>query len=337
MRRLIALLCVLLSCVPQVFAEDNPVEKVCVMLDARLDYDNAFGTVDKSFNGFKAKYIFFKVNGSFGDSWSYVYRHRLNKIKLNSDFLTSIDFAYLSWKSTEHWSVTAGKESIAIGGYEYDAFPSDLYNTSEFWNNVNCFLFTVGGKYSFNSAKDSFTLQLSESPFRESKRKDIYGLNFLWKGSHGPWSTLYSANYFDQYGEGGMGYVSLGNRFVWGRNCFDLDFQLRTGISSGNLSIGGDFTVVANFRHDFSDKLGTFLKYSHDHNNDNLADTFVMPGTSINNAGFGLEFFPYKKIIRLHLCGNYNFGDNGNPNGALVDGRLTLMLGLTWSMRLFKA
>ncbi len=34
------------------------------------------------------------------------------------------------------WGVQGGKEVVAIGGFEYDRAPIDLYSCSVFWNNV---------------------------------------------------------------------------------------------------------------------------------------------------------------------------------------------------------
>lgn len=335
MRRIFALLCIVSLLSLRLSAQDLPADRVNVTLDARLDYDNAFGTADKSFNGFKGKYLLFKVTGNLGEHWSYVYRQRPNKINKNSDFMNSIDFAHLTWKAENHWSVTAGKQTVAIGGYEYDAVPIDLYFTSEFWSNVNCFIFAAGGTYATTSGKDSFTFQLSESPFRERTLKDLYGVNLMWSGSHGIWSTLYSANFFDEYRKGGIGYISLGNRLSLGKSTLDIDFQSRIGIAPRKVTFGSDFTAIVNWKYEFNAKWDAFVKYSHDHNKDNYADLYVLPGTSINSVGGGVEFFPYKKSIRLHLCGFYGFGDNANPSGTLVDGKFALMIGFTWKMKLF--
>lgn len=339
MRRLIALFSLALAGLMPAWADEGETssspDKVNVSIQARLDYQDAFGTDDSKFDGFKGKYLLLKVTGDLGEHWSYVYRQRPNKINTEPEFYNSIDFAHLTWRDGRHWSITAGKQCVAIGGYEYDAVPIDLYFASEFWDNVNCFLFGVGGTYKTTKGADSFTFQISESPFRDYKRKAIYGANFMWNGTHGCWSTIWSVNFFDQYRKGGTGYLSLGNRFLWGRNTLDVDLQASAGISADDFVFGKSFSIMTNWSHKFHEKIDAFAKYTYDHNTSNYADEYVLPHTHISTYGAGVEFYPYKRLIRLHLVGYYSSGANTNPAGVLIPGRFAISVGFTWKMQLF--
>lgn len=53
-------------------------------------------------------------------------RHRLNKKNNDASFFDATDWLYLAYRK-DNWELSAGKQVVAIGGYEYDAAPIDLY------------------------------------------------------------------------------------------------------------------------------------------------------------------------------------------------------------------
>ena len=51
---------------------------------------------------------------------------------IDAGFFNATDWFYVDYKPTEQWTLSAGKQVIDIGGWEYDYAPINLYYCSEF-------------------------------------------------------------------------------------------------------------------------------------------------------------------------------------------------------------
>ena len=92
-------------------------------------------------SGAKGDYLNLKLNGTIGSNFSYSWRQRFNKKINDSHFFDATDWVYLTYQTDAHWSLSAGKQVVLIGGYEYDAAPIDIFMASEYWNNIPCYQF----------------------------------------------------------------------------------------------------------------------------------------------------------------------------------------------------
>ena len=213
-----------------VYAQDS--ELLRLRIEARLDYMQEYVEGNKINNnsGFKGKYLNIRMDGNLTDNFSYSYRQRLNKPNVNATFFDATDWLTLTYKF-KNWSVSAGKQVVAIGGYEYDRAPIDLYFCSEYWNNIACYQMGVSGNYTTTAGKDQILFQFCESPFRKNpsnlSNKEMFAYNLMWYGNHGFFSSMYSINFMEYLPGKYINYIALGNRFTFGKFALELDIMNR--------------------------------------------------------------------------------------------------------------
>ena len=304
--------------------------------EVRVDYQRDYidGDAQKSDCGFKGKYVNFQLDGTIAKGFTYSYRQRLNKAHADQSFFDATDWAYLNYQADEHWTLSGGKQVVAIGGYEYDRAPIDLYYCSEFWNNIPCYELGVSATYAFNGGKDRVMGQVCESPFRQ-QGEDMYGYSMMWMGSHGLLNTLYSANAFEYAPGKFIYYLALGHELTWGGTRLQLDLMNRA--SKGQTFFLKDCSVMAELRHGVSKQCDVTLKMTYDVNKTNsVADQCVLPHTEITRVGGGVEYYPIKnsREVRLHANAYYSWGKNGNANGTRQPKQTMVNLGATWKVKI---
>lgn len=308
-------------------------ELVRLKMQTRIDYQREYmgGEAVKDNCGFKGKYFMLLLDGRINEHFSYAYRQRLNKENSRPSFFDATDWAYLTYQPDRHWSITAGKQPVAVGGYEYDANPVDVYYASEYWNNIPCFQLGAMVAYSTKSGNDKIALQCSQSPF-EANAADMYAYSLMWYGSHGCLGTLYSVNMVEYMPGRYISYQALGHRLSLGDFTIQADFMNRA--ASGQTFLFADCSAIVNVAYSPTDKLDVFGKVSYDVNNTNRkADYCVMPGTELTQVGGGVEYRPHKSV-RLHAAYSHCFGTNTNEAGTLKPGRNFMSLGFTWDINL---
>ena len=306
-------------------------------LEARGDYQREYIDGDEvaGNSGFKGKFLNIRIDGNISKEFSYSYRQRLNKKNGDANFFDATDWLYLAY-TKNNWQLSAGKQVVAIGGYEYDAAPIDLYACAEWWNMIPCYQWGGTVAYMMNEGKDNLSFQLCESPFRGALDDDMFAYNLMWVGSHGWFSTIYSVNMVEYRPGKFVNYISLGNKFNMGKVSFELDFMNRA--ASGQAFFGKDYSVVGTLAWRPTEKLNLFGKACYDVNETSTGkDYLVAPGTEITRVSAGVEYYPLKDArndVRLHAVGAYSFGDNTNPAGALLDKQAYVTVGVTWRMNL---
>lgn len=311
-------------------------------IEARLDYMQEYrqGEVMNDNTGFKGRYLNIRMDGNISEHFSYSYRQRLNKPNKDISFFDATDWIHLTY-TNRNWSVSAGKQVVGIGGYEYDVAPIDLYIYSEYWGNIPCFRVGVSGTYTTDDKKDKFLLQFCESPFRGHElnvsNEQMFAYNAMWYGSHGIYSSIWSVNMLEYLPGKFMNYIALGNRLTLGQFQLDLDIMNRA-VSTRDF-LGKDMSIMSKFMWKPSDRFNMFLIATHDFNHsDDIGDWSVLPGTEITRVGGGIEYFPLKKSqdIRLHLACSYTDGVNSSPAGLLHPHQTIIDAGVTWKMDLLK-
>ncbi len=327
---------IFVSCIASIYAQNK--NSVNLWGEARVDYQNNLDSGPGAANGFRGKMVNLKLNGTFGTSFSYAYRQRLNKINSESSFFNSIDYVYLNYAIDKNWTLSGGKQIVGIGGYEYDLAPIDIYTLSEFCNNIDCYQFGASVSYSLDNQKDMFTLQLTQSPFQVAGERDIYALNFVWNGAHGAWNTIYSANLMEYEPHKFIGYLALGNQFKSGKTTFNIDLMNRvTGSQVKDGDLFKDFSIIGSYVQELSECVVLRLNASYDINkSDHYGDFCVLPGTEITNIGGGVEVYPTgNRNVRLHAYYNYCTGKD-NDFGTLQADEMQLSVGLTWRVNFVK-
>ncbi|MBR6760291.1 MAG: porin [Alistipes sp.] len=320
------------------FAQDDERQSINVLAEARVDYQGNYldghHICDES--GFKGKYINLIVFGDISNSFSYSYRQRLNKAHADATFFDATDWIYLTYTTpNRHWALSAGKQVVGIGGYEYDRAPIDLYFCSEYWNNIGCYQFGASVTYANKSGNDKIMFQACESPFKQ-KGSDMYAYNLMWYGSHGWFNSIYSVNMMEYMPGEYIYYIALGNEFRFG-DCGKLQLDVMNRASKGEPFFFKDFSIMSELSFNLGQKVGVFGKATYDTNKSGvMADYCVMPGTDITRVGAGIEFYPLPKgnrSVRLHANYCYTFGVNGNATApVLMDNQSLFSVGLKWKI-----
>lgn len=306
--------------------------------EVRVDYQREYldGDAVKSNSGFKGKFINIIMNGNISDSFSYSYRQRLNKAHADQSFFDATDWVFLTYKATDNWSFSGGKQVVGIGGYEYDRAPIDLYFCSEYWNNIPCYQLGVSMAYTTNSGKDKFTMQVCESPFHQ-KSEDMYAYNLMWNGSHDWFNSIYSAN-MQEYQPGKfIYYLALGNEFKMGNVRLQLDFMNRA--TNKHAFFFKDCSVMGELLCAVSPKVNLFGKVTYDVNRtDTEGDYCVYTGTELTRVGCGVEYFPLRdgdRNLRIHANFCYSWGSNGNEAGTTLPKQSIVDVGVKWKVNIF--
>ncbi len=315
-----------------------------LQLEARFDFDYLHNLDDNINNyGFGGKYLNFILDGKFNDKLSYSYRQRILPNKGGKIFFDGTDWIYLSVHFNNNFTLSTGKLPVAIGGFEYDAPPIDVYYWSNFWENIFCY--ELGAQFSFTDDKkqNTLTLQLVNSPYSGVRydeetnsfnqvgssidKKFCYSL--IWYGNYKHIQTIYSVNMLQNHNNKFVNYISLGTKFLY--NNFKIYIDVMNRAANFDNFFFKNYTIISRLDYRILDNFNIFVKGGLDRNNTeetilpiNYSDIFVLPGTNYNFIGFGTEYFALNEKIRVHSYLAYNNSNNKN--------NLVYSLGLTWRM-----
>ena len=318
--------------------EQNEIFRLGV--EARFDWLNQSvdGNKVDAGSGFKVRYFNLRMDGQISPKFSYSWRQRFNRANSISEFAQNTDWLHLTYKPTDNWAISAGKQVLMIGGWEYDRAPIELYFCSEFWNNVNCYQIGASVAYTTNSGNDTILFQACQSPYdTTSASVDYYAYNLYWMGSHGCYTALYSLN-FMQYAPGKFDkYIALGNQFKFGDATLQLDLMNR-GPKVKDL-LFDNFSIMGEFSYLIADQVNVFAKATYDKiGNSSISASGLIPGTELTRVGGGVEYYPMgNRNIRLHAAYAHTFGVNTNLDGTAVDKLGYLTMGLTWKIDIMSA
>jgi hypothetical protein len=274
------------------------------------------------------------MDGQITPKFTYSWRQRFNKVNSAADFVNNTDWLHLTYRPNQNWAISAGKQVVMIGGWEYDRAPMDVYYCSEYWNNVNCFQLGASVAFTTNKGDDTLTFQVCQSPY-DSADTDYYAYNLYWMGSHGFYTALHSVN-FSQYAPGKYdAYVVLGNQFKFGDATIQLDLMNR-GASAREL-LFDNFSIMGEVDYLIAKRVNIFAKVTYDKvGQDYPAGLFLFPGTEMTRVGGGVEYYPLgakgNRDIRLHAAYAYNIGNNTNPYGTALNTGSFFSFGLTWKV-----
>lgn len=325
------------------FSQDvNP--KVRLKFDTRFDFEtwvptNKDSNTVSSING---KYFNIIVDGEINEKFSYNYRQRfsMNAVdnfqlagKENMSNFHSIDWAYLNYKINESFTLSAGKQVVMIGGWEYDYAPIDQFFWSDFWNNVYCYELGAMINYTSPNKNHNLGFQISNSPFSTKNLSSLYSYNMIWYGNMDWFKTIYSVNMVEYLKGHFINYIVLGNKFNVGK--FSLELDLMNRASSEQSNFFDDYSIIGNGIYNINKKLRVFAKAGYDQNKAQnpqeifVYDRYVVPGTEYLFYGIGMEYFPIKdkKDVRIHA-----FWASNNADVKYN----TFNIGVRWQMKVLE-
>ncbi|MBR1889773.1 MAG: porin [Alloprevotella sp.] len=302
-----------------------------LQLQVRGDYQREYlgSEPQRDNSGFKGQFLNFLISADLPKDLSFSFRYRLNKMNKASDFFDATDWIHLDYRPIPQLTLSAGKQVVMVGGYEYDRPPIDLYFCSEFWNQSSPYAWGASVAYTLKNGRDTFTAQFTQSPFRQSGQ-DTYAYHFHWTGQHGRWSTLWSYNLME-YAQGRfIHYLALGNAISLGKVRMELDLMNRAG--KGQAVLLQDVSLIGEVQYRPIPQLCLSAKASYDVNKGHGdCDRWVWAGTEVSRYGGAVEYFPLKdKSLRIHADYAYSHGHNTHPDPILQPEQHYIDCGLTW-------
>lgn len=316
--------------------------KIKVRFDTRFDGEYTTYGKDKNTGirpddkgGFVGRYFKLLVDGKISDKFTYSFRHRLYVDPANpKEFFSATDWASITYHPNSKFSLTAGKQMICIGTFEYDYAPIDVHYASDFWNHVSPF--QIGINVGFKpSPRHTLYAQVTNSPFTTKGFENIYAYNVIWYGNLAKWfNTIYSVNLIEYEKHNYINYIALGNRFTYGRTDIDIDYMNR--YAGKKTAFFADFTLMGKVSVRVSDYFKIFAKGGYDQNKAQekgaavAYDRYVLPGVERGFYGAGVEYFPLTTAsnnIRVHA---FWYSTNENPVPQ------TFNIGIKWQIKAFE-
>lgn len=261
----------------------------------------------------------------------------LYKGSFRSDVGNWVDILTFTYSFPNSMYVTAGKDFMAVGGFEQDPSSSMVYYdlATNNWNMMQVYFYggRIGYTFGEDGCQDSF-LQIIGSPFSEKIWENgLMTATLGWNGRvTSNWRTMYSATMMQAGGEQDIYMLSLGNEWTAGPFIFTLDVMPRAyGLKN---FFNQEFSSVTDLRWT-SPKLDVFFKggWEFCHNDENMfssndpTSSWNIEGSIVADhiykdkdylfGGIGVEYFPLKdRNLRLTLFGAANNYCNGG--GAIV-------------------
>ena len=127
---------------------------------------------------FKLNRVKLEILGSFSKQFSYHFRQSFNKYNNPhslDNLSSSIEYALVNWKMSDRFTLTVGKQDIALGGYEYYVNAIKVREYSEFNDNISCYQAGVAGRFNLSSTNE-LVLQVVNNRSGENDETYLYGL-----------------------------------------------------------------------------------------------------------------------------------------------------------------
>ena len=308
-------------------------------------YMNMNGSFDAMFNDngfdqgkFNMRQLRIESKGNVNEWLSYRWRQRLNRPNNGGDNIdnlpTSIDIAGIGIKLGDGFSLFAGKQCAAYGGFEFDANPIEIYEYSDMIEYMSNFMTGINIGYDFlegqqlnfqvlNSLNGPFTDMYHFTPelmtdlnLENTKLPLVYTLN--WNGNfNNVFKTRWSASLMSQAKGKNLYYYVLGNELTLGKFNMYLDFML----SSDDIDRGGIITemigyedghnvyntsymsLVTKLNYRFADKWNVFVKGMYETASVTEATETIEKGKYRTSLGYlgGVEYYPMESNLHFFL------------------------------------
>ncbi len=349
MKKLLTLL-VLALCVIGLNAQEKSLYEQISGVKKKTDkfnlYMNMNGSFDAMFNDdgfdqgkFNMRQLRIEAKGNVNEWLSYRWRQRLNRPNNGGSMIdnlpTSIDIAGIGVKLGDKFSIFAGKQCAAYGGFEFDANPIEIYEYSDMIDYMSNFMTGINIGYDFlegqqlnfqilNSLNGPFSETYNFNPLlmealnvEASKLPLVYTLN--WNGNFNDvFKTRWSASLMSQAKGENLYYFALGNELTLGNFNMYLDFMY----SNDAIDRGGIITeirglellghnayntsymsLVTKLNYRFADKWNVFVKGMYETASVTEESELVAKGKYRTSLGYlgGIEYYPMESNLHFFL------------------------------------
>lgn len=324
------------------------------------------GEFDDAF--FKMNRVRLEVLGNLNDDLSYHFRQAFNKSGNPSsldNITSSVEYAYITWHRNDKFDLLAGKQCLAVAGYENWVNGLKVREFSEFNDSYALFHTGVTGVVKFTPTQHML-LQVANN--RNGSDSDLYpyglpqgvekaGLPLIatasWNGwfADGALFMMYSAS-AGQIAKGkNLYYLMCGNVYEKGPVLayldvlyarYGIDVQQRvTALQAGQAPVTAQnteyFTVIANLDYRFHPKWNGFIKGAYETSGVYEANGPFAAGRYMTswNAQACLEWFPFAeesgfKVFLHAIYRGAGLTENAKALGAVRPHTQRLSLGIQY-------
>lgn len=215
-------------------------DKFNVYLNSQTSFDALSEKGQDTQLNFKARQLRLEFRGNINEKIFYRLRHRLNRSNAGAsldNLATATDMIYAGFRLNEKWTLTAGKMCQAWGGFEFDLNPMNIYEYSDFIENMDNFM--LGGMLTYAASENhEWNFQITNA--RNKKFQDIYEgriptgveasdnpLTYIvnWNGSFGKFQTRWAVGLETEAKSNYSKMVTLGNKLNFDRFQIALDYM----------------------------------------------------------------------------------------------------------------
>ncbi|MDL2290079.1 OprO/OprP family phosphate-selective porin [Paludibacteraceae bacterium OttesenSCG-928-F17] len=323
-----------------------------IMIDTRVDFETDIidnKTEELSFRGQTLKIW---IAGEIIPGIRYRVRHRLNRAQGSfprEGYSGATDHAWLAFDIRDKWTITAGKQSVQLGTYEYDYNPADVYLPTMIFNDFDGYKAGVNVAYKFLGQAINLQLVNSDSPqfAADNFARKALTINLLWEGSlfNEIVKTRWGYGAFQHNRDKFYNWLTLGTQLNIGSFTAELDYYLGERNIDYNLSLNDeplgsrfvqDQSASVNLKYNLG-KWRPFIKgvWSKRHDKDFKDDVYNISGIQAV-----VEYYPFThprvKDLRFHVMYGYNNTDYSSGMFSSLNNidSHTLLIGTRW---LFKA
>jgi len=320
---------------------------------------------------FKTDQLRFELKGALGKGISYHINHRLNSSTraAGMDNLSrATDVAMVRFAVSPHLFVTAGKQCLAFGGYEFDQYPIDVYAYSDLVYHMESFLTGIEMGIMWeqqlfkvqvvNSRTDYATEIYENLPKGVEKSKNPLGATVAWNGSlaAGKLQTRWSYSIFEEAKRNYMHYWAFGTQWyildgihIQADAMFSNEDLDRKGLGTALINPIDEYNKIATnvTYHSYvvktnlmvAEKLNLFVK--------GMYEQLFMPHQAMftsrtvrTSTGYlgGLEYLPTPglKLFAVYVGRDYSFSDElrSHPE-AQITHTDQVTLGLIYLLQMF--
>lgn len=315
--------------------EKETTRSVNLSLHLRTAYHSDFaGEHMKYIDGnFRLDHVILGIDGHITPKLSYKYQQRLNKVSpifTRENLPATIDYAYLRYDFNEHFALTAGKQALSVGGFEYYKYPVDVYDFSGISNNLTCYLTGLQAAYKPTKTQE-LTFQVLNNrlgAWEDAVGLPQYGLmlekpatpfyfSLGWNSSYfnEALQLRYAVNYTSPAKGKSLFMISGGQK--WQSRKFsiyvdalyqlsDIDYlggiRKLTSTPENMVEHVSYFTLLTELNWRFNPKWNLLMKGYYDSFSTTAATNFLFEGSCLTslNGQAGIEFYPMKDD-NLHL------------------------------------
>ncbi|MDL2252058.1 OprO/OprP family phosphate-selective porin [Odoribacter sp. OttesenSCG-928-J03] len=298
-------------------------EMLNIFLEARVDFQTSMVNGDHENMEFHGNTLKLWAAGEILPGFRYRIRHRLNRSQTpgRDGYSGATDQVWLAFDIKDRWTITAGKQSVQFGTFEYDYDPIDIYLPTMCFDDLDAYKLGVNVAYKFKQQVLNLQVVNSDAPqfASEEYQRKALGFNLLWEGDllDGLIKTRWAYGAFQHTKSKFYNWLTLGTQFNVNKFTAEVDYYLGNRDMDYGSVVNSDI-LGSRYVHDQSFSLNLkmdcgkwkpAIKGIWDQRHDQATDRNAYENIGVQTV---MEYYPFDgvlKDLRFHLVYQFNSTD----------------------------